>query len=249
MSLQNWKFENEHVEKGYRSGQFASAETTLIAAGPPRLSQTAQGGTSTGTVYPIGLLENMALSQSKQVQRIYEIGSNRSYFIPGRVFGSVSLGRVFYYGPSLLRVQYAYYKNNSNGVRIGDIDPAVVDGGTYNQRIDPASALISLNSLGDESLHKVKVSPGDDYFFINLASDLFNQGHGLAIYFKDSNNNLVGACYLEDCFVQGHQLSVSSGSVLIMEGTSMQFDRVVPIKVTTTAAYNPGGGGGVLPEI
>lgn len=250
MSLQNWKFEENHVEEGYRAGQFASAETTLIAAGPPRLAQTAQGGTSTGTVYPIGLLENMALSQSKQIQRIYEIGSTRSYFIPGRVFGSVSLGRVFYYGPSLLRVQYAYYKNNSNGVSIGSDPPSLVDQGNYNQRINPNAALIDLNSLGDKSLHQVKVSPGDDYFFINLASDMFNQGHGLAVYFKDSNNNLVGACYLEDCFVQGHQLSVSSGSVLIMEGTSMQFDRLVPIKVTTAQTTGPATpGSGDLPTI
>jgi len=233
MSLQNWNFSTDHVEQGMKSGQFASAETTLIAAGPPRLEQTAQGAGSTGTVYPIGLLDNMALSQSKQIQRIFEIGSSRSYFVPGRTFGSVSLGRVFYFGPSLLRVQYAYYKNDANNIEIGNEPARIIANGTPNARINPNAALIDINSITSKSLHPVRQSPGDDYFFINLASDMFNQGHGLAIYFKDSHNNLIGAGYLEDCFVQGHQLSVSSGSVLIMEGTSMQFDRLVPIRVTT----------------
>jgi len=234
MSVSNWNFSTDHVEQGLKSGQFASAETTLIAAGPPRLEQTAQGAGLTGTVYPIGLLDNMALSQSKQIQRIFEIGSSRSYFVPGRTFGSVSLGRVFYFGPSLLRVQYAYYKNNTNNVNIGNEAPSLVSPNTPDQRINPNAALIDLNSITAKSLHPVRQSPGDDYFFINLASDMFNQGHGLALYFKDSHNNLIGAGYLEDCFVQGHQMSVSSGSVLIMEGTSMQFDRLVPIRVTTS---------------
>ena len=120
MSLNNWNFNTDHVQQDLKGGQFASAETTLVAAGPPRLQQASSGAGSTGTVYPIGLLENISISQSKQLQRLFEIGSSRSYFIPGRVVGSVSLGRVFYYGPSLLRVIYAYYRNDANGVQIGD---------------------------------------------------------------------------------------------------------------------------------
>jgi hypothetical protein len=211
-------------------------KTTLVAAGPPRLQQASAGAGTTGTVYPIGLLENIGVSQSKQVQRIFEIGSSRSYFIPGRVIGSVSLGRVFYYGPSLLRVIYAYYKNETDGITIGTEDRSVIDAGTVNERQNPNQELISLNSITATSTHNVKMSPGDDYFFINLASDMFNQPTGLAVYFKDSNNNLIGAMYLEDCMVQGHQMSVSSGSVLIMEGATMQFDRCVPIRVTAPGA-------------
>lgn len=233
MSLNNWNFSTDHVEEGYAGGQFASAETTLVAAGPPRLSTASGGAGATGTVYPIGLLENIGISQSKQLQRIFEIGSSRSYFIPGRVIGSVSLGRVFYYGPSLLRVIYAYYKNDSDGVDIGTSAPGtLVDQGGPNERRDPNALLLDLNAVSAASTHNVKQSPGDDYFFINLASDMFNQAAGLAVYFKDSNNNLIGAMYLEDCFVQGHQISVSSGSVLIMEGATMQFDRALPIRVT-----------------
>ena len=226
-SYSEWEFSKDRIDSSLKSGQFASAETTLIAAGPPRLKQARGAGKGSGTVYPIGMLENFSVSQSKQVQRIFEIGSGRSYFIPGRVVGQVSLGRVFYYGPSLLRAAYAYYANPNGGENpVGGI----VDVGTVNERQDPNAALMSLEAIEEDSLHRVKQSPGTDYFFVNLASDMFNQPTGLATYFKDSNDNLIGAMYLEDCMVTSHQMNVSSGSVLIMEGSSMQFDRVVPIR-------------------
>ena len=227
-----WNFHTDYVQPDFRDGQFASAESTLVAAGPPRLAQASGGGEN--TVFPIGLLENIGIQQQKQLQRIFEIGSSRSYFIPGRVIGSVSLGRVFYYGPSLLSVIYAYYKNIANGVGIGD-SSGMIDAGTENERMNPNNALVNLDDITAESLHKVHVSPGDDYFFCNLASDMFNQGTGLATYFKDSNMNLIGAMYLESLHVSGHQINISSGSVLIMEGASMQFERCLPIRVTTSS--------------
>ena len=227
-SFSNWDFYNFHVQQDLIGGQFVSAESSLVAAGPPTVSQT-QGGGTNGGVYPIGLLESMGLQQSKQLQRIFEIGSTRSYFVPGRVIGSISLGRTFYFGPSLLRVLYAYYRNDTNNINIGT-DPVgstiVVDGITIP---DPAAILLDVVPQG--TLHQLQRTPGDDYFFIDLASDLFNQPTGMAVYFKDQNAISVGALYLENCYVQGHQMSISSGSVLVMEGASLQYDRIVPIKV------------------
>ena len=227
-NFSNWDFYNFHVQQNLSAGQFVSAESTLVAAGPPQVSQTTGGGT-TGGIYPIGLLESVGIQQSKQLQRIFEIGSTRSYFIPGRAVGSISIGRTFYFGPSLLRVLYAYYKNDSNGIKIGTKNAGtqkVVDGMNVP---DPEAALLDVMRASD--MHKLRRTPGEDYFFIELASDLFAQPTGMAIYFKDANSVSVGAMYLEFCYVQGHQMSISSGSVLVMEGVSMQYDRIVPIKV------------------
>jgi len=229
----NWDFSNFHVQQELKGGQFVSAETSLIASGPPEI--TGAGNYSSGvpanvgTVYPIGLIENAGISQSKQLQKLFEIGSSRSYFVPGRVIGSVNIGRIFYYGPSLLRTFYAYYYNNANNVNIGTTAASAeitLEDGSITQ-----SPLARLLDNGSTAFHKVKLSPVEDYFFVNLASDLFNQGFGLAFYFKDTNFNSVGAFYLENVYVQGHQFSLSSGSVLVMEGASMQYDRIVPIKL------------------
>lgn len=228
----NWDFSNYHVQSELKGGQFVSAETSLIAAGPPEIGGTgpyaSQPVGSVGTVYPIGLLENAGLSQSKQLQKLFEIGSSRSYFIPGRVVGSVSLGRTFYYGPSLMKVMYAYYRNEANGIEIGTQDPSAEI--TLDDGSTAISPLARLLDRGD-NFHALRQSPGEDHFFVNLASDLFNQPTGLAFYFKDANFNSVGAFYLEQVYIQGHQFSISSGSVLIMEGVSAQYDRLVPIKL------------------
>ncbi len=229
----NWDFHNYHVQQELRGGQFVSAESTLVAAGPPEVAQTNAGGT-TGGVYPVGLLESVGLQQSKQLQRIFEIGSSRSYFVPGRVIGSVNIGRTFFFGPSLLRVLYAYYNqaNNPNGIVFGSTAPGNTIELEGQEILDPQAQLLDV--VDENSLHTLRRSPGEDYFFIDLASDLFNQPTGMAIYFKDANAVSVGAMYLETCHVQGHNMSISSGSILIMEGVSMQFERVVPIKVLIT---------------
>jgi hypothetical protein len=229
----NWDYSNYHVQQELNGGQFISAETSLIASGPPNLNgtgaYTAVPVGTVGSVYPIGLIENAGISQSKQLQKIFEIGSSRSYFIPGRVVGSVSIGRIFYYGPSLLRVFYAYYANTSNNINIG-----TTAAGSTITLADGSIAQSPLNRLldtGTTTYHQLRTSPGEDYIYMNLASDLFNQGFGLAFYFKDANFNSVGAFYLEQTYVQGSQFSISSGSVMIMEGASCQYDRIVPIKL------------------
>lgn len=229
-SFSNWDFYNYHVQQELKGGQFVNAESTLVAAGPPLASQTTGGGT-TGGVYPIGVLESVGLQQSKQLQRIFEIGSTRSYFIPGRAIGSISIGRTFYFGPSLLRVLYAYYRNSANGINIGTAPAGSTKVIDAQEVPDPESVLLDV--VAEDSMHDLRRTPGEDYFFVDLASDLFAQPTGLAIYFKDANSISVGAMYLETCHVQGHQMTISSGSVLIMEGASLQYDRIVPIKVIT----------------
>jgi len=228
-SYSGWDFFNFHVQQELRGGQFVSAESTLVAAGPPLVSQTQAQGT-TGGVYPIGLLESVGLNQTKQLQRIFEIGSSRSYFIPGRVIGAVTVGRTFFFGPSLMRVLYAYYRQNATqAIQIGTKAKGAVKTVDGYDVPDPQAAL--LDGVPISGLHQLRRSPGEDYFFIDLASDMFNQPTGMAIYFKDHNFVSVGAMYLEQCYVQGHNMTISSGSVLVMEGVSMQYDRLVPIKV------------------
>jgi len=238
-SLNNWDFHNFHVQTEPLGGEFISAETTLVAAGPPRLSDVTggnsqqQGALNTADegdmVYPIGVLENVGVSQSKQLQRIFEIGSSRSYFIPGRVVGSLTIGRIMYHGPSLLKVLYAHYKQTKGNLRfLNEANATTTKNGV--QLPNPNKTLLEIPSLQSE-LHRVKFNPGYDDMWMNLSSDIFNQPTGLCLYFRNQNDTTVGAVYLEECYIQGHQMSISSGSVLIMEGASLQFDRVVPIRM------------------
>lgn len=238
-SFSTWEFHNYHVQQELKGGQFVNAESTLIAAGPPLLSDTGStGGAVPGdsTVYPIGMLESVGLQQNKQLQRIFEIGSTRSYFIPGRTIGSLSIGRTFYFGPSLLRVLYAYYSQSTPSTASGAdaFTIAAPGSGTVKDNDGNTLAPQPYEALGlgtQPGLHTVVRTPGEGYLWIDLASDIFAQPTGMAMYFKDANDTSVGALYLEENYVQAHQMTISSGSVLVMEGVSMQYDRIRPIKI------------------
>ena len=134
-SVSNWNRSVAHVEAAVRSGRFVNAETTLIVAGPPRISDlsivnglstninsvgqvttdvlnSGAGGNGADALYPLGMVESLGVQQVQAVQKMFEIGARRSYQAAGRVQVSAALGRVMFHGPSLLRSLMAYYPNN-----------------------------------------------------------------------------------------------------------------------------------------
>lgn len=228
--LENWSPYKTHVQGGLREGNFLNGQFILICAGPPFFSQVALGaGDSDLTntiVYPIGLTQNIALSQNKAISRIFEIGSDRSYFISGRSVGQLSLGRVVYHGPSLLRCLYAYYDTTTGGSDEYKIRPLMESGGTG---VNPFS---TTGADGVSSgLHSVKVPPGYDNMFLNLASDLFSQPLGLLLIFKDNEENNIATVYLDQCYVPQHSLAVDAQGLLIQESVGIQYEKMVPIKL------------------
>ena len=83
--ISDWSPYKTHVQGGLREGNFLNGQFIMIAAGPPFLSLVGLGaGDEIGEdiAYPIGLTQNIALSQNKAISRIFEIGSDRSYSSP-----------------------------------------------------------------------------------------------------------------------------------------------------------------------
>ena len=81
---------------------FVSSESVILAAGMPTLA--AQGDLT--ELVPIGLVENANIQQNKALQQLFEVGSRRPFFIPGRHQIQASLSRVMFNGPSLLKALY-----------------------------------------------------------------------------------------------------------------------------------------------
>lgn len=220
-SLSQWSPYEDNVQGGMSDGRFMNAAYTVVCAGPPRLSQvggpeflgaalSAGSGSEDMLAYPIGVIQNFNLSHNMQLSRIFELGSVRSYFIPGRVMGQIGLGRVLYHGPSLLRVLYAYYT---------DIIPPTF--------VDPVFSNIGAATVANP--HDVIIPPGYENIFLNLASDLFTQPVGLLLLMKDSNEDTLGAGYFESCYIPNHSISTDAMGTLIQEQAGVQFERMVPV--------------------
>ena len=224
--LSEWQPYSRFVQGGMVDGQFMSAAFTLVAAGPPRLANIggATGiaaalsaeGAGQDFAMPIGVVQNVNLSHNRSFARFWEIGSERSYFVSGRTVGQMSLSRVMYHGPSLLRVLYAYYQ---------DLLP-------------PTLVPYVFDNLGPATVanpHNVKIPPGYENLFLNLASDLFSQPIGILLYFRDSNEDTVGAVYLEGCYIPSHTIATDAGGTVIQENAAIQFERAVPVAVSALA--------------
>jgi hypothetical protein len=146
------------------------------------------------------------------VARIFELGSKRSYMFPGKVVGAVSYGRPYYHGPSLLRFIMAYYSNDAT--QAGGTFPSLMGNYTY------------------PDAHGVQIPPGYNNLFVNLASDLFTQPHGELVLMKDTDGLIIGSFYLEQCYLPAHSLAVDAQGIIWQEGVQVQFERLVPVKLT-----------------
>lgn len=226
-NFSDWAPYTNYVQAGLVDGAYANAGYTMLAAGPPRLAniggaaaiRSAVGGNGQGAnqiVYPIGIVQNFNLSHSRNFSRIFEIGSERSYFIAGRTVGQIGLGRLYYHGSSLLRILYAYYQDI--------VPPTMVEAMFTNQ----GAAAMS-------NPHDVVIPPGYENIYLNLASDLFAQPIGMLMYIRDINLQTLGAIYFEACYLPNHSLGMDAQGVLIQESVAVQFERAVPVAVASVS--------------
>jgi hypothetical protein len=233
-----WSWENKHVSQAYnRNGTTGIEErasiaihdiiesgTVLIAAGPSDLGAAVKRAEGTGTglgfrVVPIGLIETAQLSMNKPLSRIFEIGSKLSYIIPGRTVGGMSLSRVFFDGPSILKALYM-------GEVIADYASDKIKYAKFQ----------SLAAEGDAYQEFANIGSGN--LAMNLASTFFDQPTGLAFFFRDLKSDNVGQTYFEGCHVSTYNLGISANMNVLTESVNMEFVRCRPI--LTANSWDPG---------
>jgi hypothetical protein len=223
-NFSDWAPYTNYVQNGMVDGRYANAGFTMLAAGPPRLANiggsatfagaiSGGGGAANQIVFPLGLIQNFNLSHTRQFSRIFEIGSERSYFIAGRTVGQIGLGRIYYHGASMLRVLYAFYQ---------DLVPPTL--------VPPMFPNAGATSISNP--HDVIIPPGYENIYVNLASDLFAQPIGLLMYVRDINLDTLAAVFFEACYLPNHSWATDSQGVLIQESVAVQFERAVPVAVS-----------------
>ena len=224
-TITNWQPYVQKVDNSSAlgEGRFASGAMTMIAAGPPRLAAVGGAAGAAASIgnqnwaLPIGVVQNFNLAHNKSFARFWELGSERSYFIAGRTVAQAGFGRVLYNGPSILRMMYSFYDDA--------VAPTLVPTFGVDKNISAAVA----------NQHDVKIPPGFENIYLNLASDLFSQPCGLLVYMKDSNEETLAAFYLEETYIPSHSIATDAQGVVVQEQVALQPERVVPIAVAQLA--------------
>ena len=245
-----WDWEGSHVSQAFvdpATGKVPSfsindiveSGTVLIAAGPSDLNRAldSNGGTDKGIrIVPIGLVETAQIGMNKPLSRIFEIGSMLSYIIPGRTVGGISLSRVFFDGPSILKVLY-----------MGEVVEDYADQtGKW--------AKFASNPYGDpngnsEDVYRKYLHIGSGNLAMNLASHFFNQPVGLCFMFRDRQNDTVSQIYFEGCQVSAYNLGISANMNVLTEAINMEFVRCRPVITADSYTWSRGEDGDTLADI
>lgn len=234
-NLDGWinKFTSEHVQNlDTEAGDFLSSESVVLLSGPPKLEdQNTNTVHSASDLIPIGLVQNVQVTQAKQLQQLFEIGSRSSYFIPGRTTVQVGMARVLFDGPSLMQAMYIYNKNSNlyvpstgaNETASGDV-PSANPGLPYNAAGEFPDVNIGSLSSGFDTTNNAE-------FFINLASEFFNRPLGLGCVLFDMQQQAYGGFYLEECYIQSHRFSASAQQTVLMEDVGIRCTALRPISI------------------
>jgi len=202
---QNVLGQPNHVDESITTGKdFSSSATIVIAARKgERPEPTHRAGyykldaNGPANWETIGVVQNASVAQNKQLAQIFEIGSNESYFVPGRTVVQATISRVMIDGNSLMKVMY------------------------------PLDTELSVGEHGDMGF----ATQGDDgvvsAFYINLASDFFNNSLDLGFFFYDGESEPIGAFYLKDAHIQAHQITLASQQTVVLENISLRASQVI----------------------
>ena len=240
----SWDWANSHVSNSFNdpaTGQpkkiaisdIVESGTVLIAAGPADFDDAMQKSAVSGAnsacvkVVPIGLVESAQIGMNKPLSRIFEIGSMLSYIIPGRTVGGISLSRVFFDGPSLLKAIY-----------MGEVTDDVAD---QQNKYSKFASNGKLDSAGTTTLFEQSALIGSGNLAVNLASSFFDHPVGLAFFFRDQKNSNVSEIYFEGCSVGSYNLGISANMNVLTEAISIEFIRCRPI--VTRATWDSAGDG------
>jgi len=236
-----WRWENAHVSQAYNSPQgidfkesvaindIVESGTVLIAAGPADLDKAIEFASANSEgirIAPIGLVETAQISLNKPLSRIFEIGSKLSYIIPGRTVGGISLSRVFFDGPSILKAIY-----------MGEVKEDYAD---MTHKYAKFMSNPALQPGTGEEIYQEFAHIGSGNLAMNLASSFFEQPIGLAFYFKDQQDDQVGQTYFEGCRVSTYNIGISANMNVLTESINMEFIRCRPIVTAATPDYIKG---------
>ena len=230
-----WDWEDQHVMQSFSPADdvdrqqsigihdIVESGTVLIAAGPADLDNASKADNGYRVV-PIGLVETAQISLNKPLSRIFEIGSKLSYIIPGRTVGGISLSRVFFDGPSIMKAMY-----------FGEVAADMAD-----DQHKYARMISNPSEQNSEDLFRKYAHIGSGNMAMNLASSFFDNPIGLAFFFKDQESDMVSQTYFEGCRISTYSLGISAGMNVLTEAINVEFIRVRPINTVDSKSYNRG---------
>lgn len=204
----NWDWKANYVSDLQQDGlerfsQYsATPDTTLLYASSARFTSV-----SPETLIPIGLADNISLSSNPSLARLFEVGSNRSFFTRGKTINSITLSRMLADQANILEaLSQVAYRPTIN---------------TLNQSGPGA----------DSPNPALKMNVDSEYFNVPFGLMLVFKSRGSLDASGGSTGKHLTALYLEYCMFANYSFAIASQSPVIQENVAIEFDRIVPVSL------------------
>jgi hypothetical protein len=200
-----WDWKSEYVstlaEEGLeRFSQYsASPDTTILYAGPARFTGLAS---DSSVLVPIGLADQISIQANPSLARLFEVGSNRSFFTRGKTAYGMSLGRMLADQKNIL---------------------AALSQNAYRPTYNPSSPAGAETPNPD-----IMMNLDSEYFAVpfGLMMVMKTRGGGTS-----GEGKVLSAVYLEYCMFGSHAFQLASASPVVVENVSIEFDRLLPVSM------------------
>lgn len=179
----------------------ATPDTTILYAGPARFTGLA-GDAS--VLVPIGLADQISIQSNPSLARLFEIGSNRSFFTRGKTASAMSLGRMLCDQKNLLAAL------------------------TQNSYRPTDRALLSGQPGADSPQSDIMMNIDSEYFAVPFGLMMLFKTRGGG---NSGEGKVLTALYLEYAMLSNYSFQVASASPVIVESVAIEFDRFLPISL------------------
>ena len=135
----DWKFQQRYIERlmDHNALTAAHPDDTLILAGRPRVLLGGEGKANIlDGMLPIGMVQQMQVTQTKPTTPMQAIGSGRLFFVSGKSQVAASIARLFVNGRNLLRALYTNVVQANLDVSKFDDIAAVEKGSQFFANLD-----------------------------------------------------------------------------------------------------------------
>ena len=117
-TINQWQYKNMHVpDASVNTDSLLTAGRCVIYA---QVSDDSNPGE--GHFQPIGIIQAFSWAEQRQVELIFELGSEVPYLIPGRTTGQIGITRMLLHGKDLANVIYGSASNGEVIKSLKDIN-------------------------------------------------------------------------------------------------------------------------------
>ena len=103
-NISKWDYKNRNVDSNLDTGKFLSSARCIIYA---------KSKNSETEFRPIGLIQGYNWQEQKDIQMLFEVGSEVPYLVPGRTTGQIGIQRVVLFGSDLVNSLYGAGEGNT----------------------------------------------------------------------------------------------------------------------------------------